>query len=136
MERLAWIGIGGAAGSILRYLTSTAAAQLSARHFSSWFPLGTLIVNVLGSLAIGLVMRSAALGWGISDATRLAITAGLLGGFTTFSSFAYETLELVEQGRRGMAFANVVLNCTLSLAAVWAGQEIANALMRSDQPTA
>lgn len=130
MDRIIWIGVGGAAGSILRYLVSTGASQLAARVLANWFPLGTLCVNAIGSFVIGLVMRSAANGW-ITEPTRLALTAGLLGGFTTFSSFAFETLELAEKNQTGYALLNVALNCVVSLAAVWLGQELANSLQRA-----
>jgi CrcB protein len=113
------VGLGGFLGSALRY---TLARLLYTR--APGFPLGTLAVNVLGCLAIGLVLgaldaRADAHPW-----WRLFLAAGVLGGFTTFSAFGYETVELLRAARYGSAFVSVVGNVGLGLLAVVAGRAL------------
>ncbi len=105
--------LGGGCGSVLRYAVGLVLP-------SSAFPWATLTVNVIGSLAIGLFGGwTARFGW--SDGVRLALTAGLCGGFTTFSTFSKESLALVESGRWGAFGAYVAGSILLGLAAVAAG---------------
>ena len=117
MNQALVIALGGAAGSVLRYWTSLGAHHL----FGRGFPYGTLAVNVLGSLAIGLfyvlLVERSSLGieW------RAALLTGFLGGFTTFSAFSLETLMLVEQTEHLKAMANIALNIVLCLVAAWMG---------------
>jgi fluoride exporter len=114
-----WVAIGGALGSAARYAVSVG----TARWLGVTFPWGTLIVNVAGSFAIGLLAALVtadgrpALG---SDA-RAFVMVGILGGFTTFSSFSLETLNLARDGALGAAAANVGLSLALCLAGVWLG---------------
>jgi len=114
-----WVALGGALGSAARYACSTGAA----RWLGAGFPYGTLFVNVAGSFAIGLLAALVAadgrplLG---SDA-RAFVLVGVLGGFTTFSSFSLETLELARSGAVGAAAANVALSIALCLGGVWLG---------------
>ncbi len=106
--------LAGGLGAVLRFLVDHLSARLITRHF----PLGTLIVNVTGSLALGLVVG--ALG-AHSDAT-LVLGTGLLGGFTTFSTHAVETLRLwMVDGRWRAALVNATLTLTLCLIAGWLG---------------
>jgi CrcB protein len=106
-----WVALGGALGSVARYACSSAAA----RWLGAGFPWGTLFVNVTGSFAIGLLAALAAadgrplLG---ADA-RAFLLVGVLGGFTTFSSFSLETLELARGGALGGAALNVALSVAL-----------------------
>ena len=102
---------GGALGSGARYLASTAIA----RALGPDFPRGTLFVNVTGSflLAFILALRAETLG----PEARLFLGAGVMGGYTTYSSFNYETLALVERGSAGLAAANVALTVLACLAA-------------------
>ncbi len=88
--KLLWIGAGGALGSVLRYLLD----DWVQRRADSGFPLGILLVNVLGSFALGLVMTVLEARGQLDSTLRLALSAGVLGGFTTYSSFNYQTLEL------------------------------------------
>jgi fluoride exporter len=91
MERLFWICLAGAVGSGARYLIAVWAAQ----RLSSTFPYGTLIVNLVGCFVIAVVMQAAlVLSW--SPTLRAAITIGFIGGLTTYSSFNYETIRLLE----------------------------------------
>lgn len=124
LARLAWIGIGGAVGSVLRYLL----AGWVQRDVVG-FPLGTLAVNVLGCAVIGYLSESF-LESSISPTYRTAILVGLLGGFTTFSAFSLETLKLGELRQYGLAIANVIGSLTLCLSAAWAGQRIARWMVR------
>ena len=119
LQRLVWVGLGGALGSMLRYL------------LDGWvqrgilaFPLGTLVVNVSGCLAIGFFAERLA-DAAIDPAFRTAVLVGVLGGFTTFSTFSYETLRLVESRQHGAALLNVTASVLACLAAAWIGQLIA-----------
>jgi CrcB protein len=116
MERLFWICVAGAAGSGARYLVAVWAAQ----RFGSAFPYGTLIVNLTGCFVIAAVMHAAlTLGW--SPTVRAALTIGFLGGLTTYSSFNYETMRLVEQNALATAALNVALTMMGGLGAGWLG---------------
>lgn len=117
--RLLLIAAGGAAGSVLRYLASGFAQDLAP---GSTFPVGTLVVNVLGCFAIGVIAELADTHGLVTPATRSLLVVGFLGGFTTFSSFANETLDAVRDGTAGVAVLNVFLSCSLGLAAVWGGR--------------
>lgn len=124
MMQLWLVAAGGAAGAVLRYSLSTAVQNWTARGF----PFGTLSVNVLGSLLIGalyvgLVERAA-----VADEWRLALIVGVLGSFTTFSSFSMETLQLIEKGAIAPAALNVLLNVCLCLGACWIGLLLARQL--------
>ncbi len=124
MTQLLAIAAGGALGALLRYGMSLGVHGLLGRGF----PYGTLTVNVTGSLAMGvlyvLLLERSALGpeW------RLALLVGLLGSFTTFSSFAIETLVLVEEGAPWRALANVLASVVTCLVACWAGLWIGRSL--------
>ncbi len=121
IQSIVLVASGGAAGSVLRFL----AQQGALRVFGAGFPQGTLAVNVLGSLAIGLCYALLTPGGAMA---RLIMT-GLLGGFTTFSAFSLETLELWERGAAGLAALYILASVGLSLAAValgvWAGRALA-----------
>ena len=123
-----WVALGGALGSVARYACSTAAA----RWLGAGFPYGTLFVNVAGSFAIGLLAALVSsdgrpsLGF---DA-RAFLLVGVLGGFTTFSSFSLETLELARRGALAAAGANVALSLVLCLFAAWLGFAAAGWLNR------
>ena len=123
-----WIALGGALGSVLRYWLAGLTAKwfeamLGAPHSMAF--LGTMFVNISGSFAIGLI---AALG--PIPFTRQLFMIGLLGGYTTFSSFSLQTLELAHEGRWLHAGGNVLLSVALSLAAVWLGHACGAAMRR------
>jgi CrcB protein len=111
------IALGAAVGANLRYGLSLWAAQ----RFGSAFPYGTLIINVLGSLLIGAVLMLAATRVPLSEPVRLLIVTGLLGGFTTFSSFSFEVYALIMTGNWGAAALYAVSSFGLGLAGVFAG---------------
>ncbi|MCC6239525.1 MAG: fluoride efflux transporter CrcB [Phycisphaerales bacterium] len=121
MLRLILIFCAGGCGCLFRY----GLAGWIQRFGNSTFPSGTLVVNVLGCLAIGFL---AALFTGpilIRDEYRLAILVGLLGGFTTFSTFAFETVNLTTSGLFFLAALNVLLSNALGLGAAWLGSRLA-----------
>lgn len=121
MTKLLCVLIGGGFGSLARYLLSGWAQRLS----SGSFPLGTLTVNVAGCLLLGFL--AAALGDKVlvREEIRIAVTVGLLGGFTTFSTFGLETFMLLNDGQPLRAAANVCLSVGLGLFAVWSGYRLA-----------
>lgn len=126
MERFLLICLAGAAGTGARYLVSVWATQ----RLGATFPYGTFIVNLVGCFVIAAVMRTAlALSW--SSTLRMTVTVGFLGGFTTYSSFNYETLALIDQrawGLAGLNLAATVLGCLLAgVLGLAAGRALAGA---------
>lgn len=111
MTRFLVVCLGGALGSGARYLLSTWVARLA----PSAFPAGTLAVNALGSFFIALVMQVGLSTEAIPPMWRLALTTGAMGGFTTYSTFNYETTELIREGAAGLAFANVAVTLGVCL---------------------
>ena len=112
MARVLLIALAGAAGSVLRYAVSVWAVGVTAT-----FPLGTLLVNLVGSFLIGFVMTLASDTSFLSESARVTLSVGLIGGFTTYSSFNYETLELLRRGSYGVAWLSVgttFLGCLLA----------------------
>ena len=111
------VALGGAVGSVARYLAVTAAA----RTFGTEFPWGTFAVNVAGSFAIGAIMAAIA-GWfdGSTD-LRVLLVTGFLGGFTTFSAFSFEMLQLMQRQAYVAAFAYATASVLLSLLAAFLG---------------
>ncbi len=123
-----YIAAGGALGSIARYWM---AGAIDGR-FNVAFPWGTILVNVLGSFAIGIFAAMAAgeSRWGLSDSARLFLMVGICGGFTTFSSFSLQTLGLLREGLLLRAGGNVAVSVLVCLAATWAGAALVQALGR------
>jgi CrcB protein len=122
MERLLWAGAGGFLGSMLRY----ALGGLLARIKSGWsFPIETLVINVAGCLAIGVLAGLAESRGVFGGVTRVFLFIGVLGGFTTFSAFGYETFQLLRDGQWLPASGSVALQIVLGIGAVWAGHVLA-----------
>lgn len=123
-----WVALGGALGSTGRY----AVGRVVARFADGTFPWSTLIVNVSGSLLIGLLAGLATADGrpAVSADARAFLLIGVLGGFTTFSSFSLETLELARQGEWAGAMLNVLVSVALCLVAVSIGFAGATALSR------
>ena len=117
MKALIFIAMGGAFGAVLRYGASLSVYSLLGRGF----PYGTLFVNVSGSLLVGLFSVIMLERFDPGPEWRAAVLVGVLGSFTTFSTFSIETLNLLEQGEMLRAMANIVLSVLLCLAAVWFG---------------
>jgi len=124
MNQLVAIGIGGAVGSVLRFGMSTWVHT----YVSRTFPYGTLAVNVLGCLAMGFLFVLFLERFADSAVWRAGILIGVLGGFTTFSSFSIETFNLLEQGEPLRAFVNVMLSVMVCLGATWIGVAIGRQL--------
>lgn len=127
MTRILLIGIGGFVGSVLRYSLSGVALNPTGQKA---FPLGTLGVNVLGCLVIGFLAELVEAKAFFRPDTRAFLFVGLLGGFTTFSAFANETINAARDGALTVALTYVVVSVVLCLAAVLAGRLIAKALWR------
>ncbi|UCB54064.1 MAG: fluoride efflux transporter CrcB [Thiotrichales bacterium] len=117
MKALIFIAVGGAVGAVLRYLTSVTVYAFMGRGF----PYGTLFVNVSGSMLMGLLSVMMLERLDLGPEWRAAVLVGVLGSFTTFSTFSIETLNLLEQGEVVRATANIVLSVLLCLVAVWSG---------------
>ena len=111
------IGLAGAVGSIARLISQ----QLAQRYFPVDFPVGTIAVNLIGSFIIGLVYGLADNRTLLSAETKLVLTAGLCGGFTTFSSFSYEALNLIRTGEVVEALLYVAISLASGFLAVVAG---------------
>ena len=121
MRALLLVGLGGALGSMTRYVI----AVLMLHGASTRFPFGTLAVNVLGCLAAGIMAGlSERHDWFAGDA-RLFLFVGLLGGFTTFSAFGMEALALLRRGETAWALAYVAGSVMLGLLAAWVGMRLA-----------
>ncbi len=120
---LIWVAAGGATGAMLRYLT---VRYLSAAV--AGFPLGTLVVNVAGSLLIGMLAGTLLAGFKLAEGPKLFFQTGLLGAFTTFSAFSLDTLQLWQAGQIKPAVTNVVLNVCLCLLAVFLGMALGSAI--------
>jgi len=124
MERFFWICLAGAIGTGARYLIALWAAQ----RLGSAFPYGTLLVNLIGCFVIAALMHLAlTLGW--SPTLRTTITIGFIGGLTTYSSFNYETMRLIEEGALMTAAANLALTLLGGLMAGWLGVVMARGLL-------
>ncbi len=118
MKAILLVGTGGFIGSVLRYLC---AAWVFRIFDKPWFPVGTLAVNLIGCLVIGLLGGLAEQRRLFDQEFRLLIFVGVLGGFTTFSAFAYETVALLRDARPLAAAVNVGLQVFLGLLMVWLG---------------
>ena len=127
MTRFLWICLAGAAGTGARYLLGGWILRMT----GPTFPWGTLAVNVLGSFLIGAIMHTALTVEGFNPTLRLALTTGLMGGFTTYSAFNYETLRYLEEGARWLGFLNLggtVVACLIAgLLGTFAGRLLVGA---------
>jgi fluoride exporter len=117
-----YVALGGALGSVSRYILGTWTQTLSK---SIDFPYGTLAVNLIGCFVIGFLSQLAEARGAFTPESRAFIFVGLLGGFTTFSSFGNDTINLFRDGETFNALANVGANVILGLALVWFGRTAA-----------
>ncbi|KGN02147.1 camphor resistance protein CrcB [Clostridium novyi A str. 4570] len=114
------VGCGGFIGAALRYLIS----ENTSKMFNGNFPYGTLIVNIVGAIIIGFIMDVNSNTSLISAHAKLFLTTGMMGGLTTFSTFSYETINLISCGNILMGCTNAALNLGLSLVGVIIGQAL------------
>jgi CrcB protein len=116
------IAIGGAIGSVARYLLSSFVLRVA----GTLFPLGTFVVNVAGCLAFGVIAGAASQRVQLTPAVRLFLLTGILGGFTTFSSYAFESFTLMRDGQMLWASINIAGQVIAGLVGMWAGYVITN----------
>jgi CrcB protein len=124
MEKVLWISIGAVLGANLRYWIGDWVAQ----RFGSGFPFGTLLINISGSFLLGLVVSMTLENFIIDPRLRLLITIGLLGSYTTFSTYAYESVALLSQGQWALGLFNLlgssVLGAIFAFLGVWLGKTL------------
>jgi fluoride exporter len=121
MPRLLLVGLGGFVGTIIRYWLS----GLIARRYGETFPLGTLAVNAIGCFLAGMLFYFLFDRFLTSPTSRSVVFIGLLGGFTTFSSYGVQTFTLVRDGELSLALLNILVSNVLCLFLVWFGYSIA-----------
>lgn len=119
MTRILLIGAGGFLGSIARY---TLSGFVQAAMHDETFPYGTLVVNVLGCFTIGVLSHLAEAHGALTAESRSFLVVGILGGFTTFSAFGNETMNLVRAAEPWLASSNVAANVIFGIASVWLGR--------------
>ncbi|MEO8258650.1 MAG: fluoride efflux transporter CrcB [Acidobacteriota bacterium] len=115
------VAIGGALGSAARYLLSTFVLRLS----GTLFPLGTFVVNLVGCVVFGAVVGAAQQRFVLAPEARAFLLVGVLGGFTTFSAYIFETVVLLRDGQLAAAAINIVAQVVLGLAGLWSAYLIA-----------
>ena len=124
MNRFLLISIGAVLGANARYWVGLWAAQ----RFGTAFPYGTALVNISGSFVLGFLVAWGSVRSGLSAELRLLLAVGFLGAYTTFSSFAAESLLEVQNGKLALALLNFFVNNGMGLVAAWAGMALAKAL--------
>ncbi|MBL8091619.1 MAG: fluoride efflux transporter CrcB [Anaerolineales bacterium] len=127
MTNILLVGAGGFIGSVLRYLLSVYVQQTTK---SINFPYGTLAVNVIGCFVIGFLAQLAESRGVFTSESRLFVFIGILGGFTTFSTFGNETLNLARDSQMLGALANIGANVIIGLLAVWLGRTVSYLIWR------
>ncbi len=111
------VGLGGAIGSMLRFMTSV----FIGKYYATIFPIATWIVNLVGCFLIGLVFGLLAKSQSDSQDLKWFLITGFCGGFTTFSAFSFENIKMIESSNFTLAFANIALSVVGGLTAVWLG---------------
>lgn len=124
MSKLLLIGLAGFIGTLSRYWLS----GLVAKRYGETFPLGTLVVNLVGCFLVGLLFYLLQERFLVNQTVRTAVLIGFLGGFTTFSSFGLQTFTLLQDGEFGLAALNVTVANLIGLLLVWAGYTLAKVL--------
>jgi CrcB protein len=126
-----WVALGGALGSMARFWLAALVAEI----MGAQFPWGTILVNIAGSFVIGFFGTFAGPGGRmiVSFNARAFVMVGICGGFTTFSSFSLQTLDLARESRWLQAGGNVVVSVVMCLLAVWAGHALASVLIPAQE---
>jgi len=117
MEQLLIVFLGGGVGACSRYLI----AQFANAKWGADFPIGTFIANVIGCFIIGFFMAAITEKYIINPHWRLFVVVGFVGGLTTFSSFSYESIQLLQNGGLNIAMANILANMVIGFTATWLG---------------
>jgi fluoride exporter len=117
MKQILFVGLGGAAGSILRYLASV----ITFKYYSASFPLATFIVNVSGCFLAGLIFGMIPQETSEAQSLKLLLITGFCGGFTTFSAFALENMKLINSGNSSTAIFYLISSVAAGLFAAWLG---------------
>jgi len=125
LKALLFVAIGGALGAVIRYSISSGIYN----WFGRSFPYGTLVVNVIGSLAIGVLSILLVEKFNVPQEIKLGLVVGVLGALTTFSTFSWDTVDLLQQGLIQRALLNVLLNVVVCIGAVWVGTIWAKAMV-------
>ncbi|MBW6472945.1 MAG: fluoride efflux transporter CrcB [Anaerolineaceae bacterium] len=122
MDKVLWISIGAVLGANLRYWVGDWAAQ----RFGSSFPYGTLLINLSGSFLLGLIVSVNMENFIIDPRLRLLLTIGFLGSYTTFSTYAYESIAIISQGQWGLGLFNLLgsslLGALFAILGIWLGK--------------
>ena len=117
LKQIILVGLGGAVGSILRFLTG----EITSRYYGMVFPLATFVINIVGCFCIGLFVGLIP----VNSNLRFLLIAGFCGGFTTFSTFARETVDIMATDQMFMALLYVLASCIVGVLAVWLGMYVA-----------
>jgi len=117
MKDVLIIALGGGIGSVMRYF----GAQFISKNYPSHYPMGTLLINITGCLLIGLLIGLSDRQQWLNNEWKLLLITGFCGGYTTFSTFAAENINLIQNQQIGYAILYTVLSVALGLLAVWAG---------------
>jgi CrcB protein len=125
ISRILVIGAGGFVGAVARHVLG----GLVQHRVGGFFPSGTLAVNVIGCCLMGALLTVVEERQALGPDARMFLAVGILGSFTTFSTFGYETMELIRTGSTRMAAVNVAANVVVGLVALWVGRTIARALV-------
>lgn len=122
MDKVLWISMGAVLGANLRYWVGDWAAQ----RFGSGFPYGTMLINLTGSFLLGLIVSMSMENFIIDPRLRLLLTVGFLGSYTTFSTYAYESIALISQGQWGLGLFNLIgsslLGALFAVLGIWLGK--------------
>lgn len=118
IKQILLVGIGGAVGSALRFLMS----ELTIRYYTQSFPLATFAINIIGCFIIGILVNSIP----TNSSLKFILIAGFCGGFTTFSTFARETFDLIHNNQSVVAITYTIASCVIGVLAVWLGMYISN----------
>jgi CrcB protein len=125
VEKYFAVGVGGFVGSIVRFWLATYIGQ----RMGTRFPYGTFLINVSGSFLVGVVMTILTERTHLSPTWRYLIPIGFIGGYTTFSTFEYETLRAIQDGQFTIGLLNIVLSVVLGFLMVWTGAMVGKAIV-------